>query len=178
MTDRLGNRMRLKGCANPVLHAIIAAVLIASSFGFATGAHAASPMAAVFGPTSFVDLVEALGPAVVSIRASAVEKGKVPRGLQFDDGLHGDLFRRFFGDVIPTPRQHKVEILGSGVIIEADGTILTNNHVIEGAREIFVILRNGEEYKAHVLGRDPKDGPRRYQDGLEAAAYRGEDGRL
>jgi serine protease Do len=73
----------------------------------------------------------------------------------FDDPL----FRRFFGDPNQGSRQQprKTQSLGSGVVVSEDGYILTNNHVVEGADEIKVVLADGKtEYDAKIIGRDPQ----------------------
>jgi serine protease Do len=73
----------------------------------------------------------------------------------FDDPF----FRRFFGDQFPhpnVPRERKEQSLGSGVIVSDDGYIVTNNHVIEKAQEIKVLLSNKRDYKAKLIGADPK----------------------
>ena len=73
----------------------------------------------------------------------------------FDDPF----FRRFFGDQFPhqnVPKEHKEQSLGSGVIVSEDGYIVTNNHVIEKAQEIKVLLVNKKDYKAKLIGADPK----------------------
>ncbi len=107
----------------------------------------------------FVRLSDKLSPAVVNI--STTSQGETPpqMGGQGPFG-HGDPrefwepFERFFG---PLPhRSFKQRSLGSGFIINRDGYILTNNHVIENADEIVVRLTNEKEYKAKVVGRDPK----------------------
>ncbi len=67
----------------------------------------------------------------------------------------GDFFKRFFDEDIPD-RELKQQSLGSGFIIDKDGYIITNNHVVEGADEIKVKLADGREFKAKVIGRDPK----------------------
>ena len=54
------------------------------------------------------------------------------------------------------PEQFKQQGAGSGVIISADGYILTNNHVVEGADEVVVTLSDTQEYQADIVGRDPK----------------------
>ncbi len=71
-------------------------------------------------------------------------------------------FRQFFGNEMPRgffgQKPHKMEThsLGSGFVISKDGLILTNNHVIEKATEIKVVLENEKEYEAKIIGRDPK----------------------
>jgi serine protease Do/serine protease DegQ len=66
------------------------------------------------------------------------------------------LLRQFFGDLPDQEREHKEEGLGSGVIISADGYILTNNHVVEDADELKVSLADERELVAKVIGTDPK----------------------
>ena len=64
-----------------------------------------------------------------------------------------DFFDKFFGEM---PKSFKTRSLGSGFIIDAKGYVVTNNHVVEGADKIKVILAGGKEYKATIKGRDPK----------------------
>lgn len=95
-------------------------------------------------------------PSVVNISTTRVIKSRdeAPFDL-FDDPF----FRRFFGDQLPhpnVPKEHKEQSLGSGVIVSEDGYIVTNNHVIEKAQEIKVLLSNKKDYKAKVIGADPK----------------------
>ncbi len=95
-------------------------------------------------------------PSVVNISTTRVIKSRdeAPYDL-FDDPF----FRRFFGDQFPhpnAPKEHKEQSLGSGVIVSGDGYIVTNNHVIEKAQEIKVLLFNKKDYKAKVVGADPK----------------------
>jgi serine protease Do len=95
-------------------------------------------------------------PSVVNISTTRVIKsGEEIPGDLFDDPF----FRRFFGDQFPhpnVPKEHKEQSLGSGVIVSEDGYIVTNNHVIEKAQEIKVLLSNKRDYKAKVIGADPK----------------------
>jgi serine protease Do len=112
-------------------------------------------------PTSFVDLVKKEKPAVVNISTTQVIKQKGFTHPQFDgqqspfeDFFGEDFFRKFFGDT--PPREFKSNSLGSGFIIDKEGYILTNNHVIEDATEIKVKLSNEKEYDAKIIGRDPK----------------------
>ena len=110
-------------------------------------------------PDGFADLVEKLLPAVVNISTTQkVEQsaGEEHPGFQFPEGSP---FRDFFdqynrrkGD--RSPRQ--ASSLGSGFIIDPEGYVVTNNHVIEGGEEITVILHDGERYHAEVIGRDKK----------------------
>ena len=95
-------------------------------------------------------------PSVVNISTTRVIKSReeAPFDL-FDDPF----FRRFFGDQFPhpnVPKEHKEQSLGSGVIVSEDGYIVTNNHVIEKAQEIKVLLSNKKDYKAKLIGADPK----------------------
>jgi len=113
--------------------------------------------------TSFAPVVKRVAPSVVKVYVTT--RGKVvPMGTQGTQyGDENDLLRRFFGDQglpfgrggrnMRTPTQHG---LGSGVIVSADGYILTNNHVVDGADEIRVALNDGREFNAKVIGRDPK----------------------
>jgi serine protease Do len=95
-------------------------------------------------------------PSVVNISTTRVIKSReeAPFDL-FDDPF----FRRFFGDQFPhpnVPKEHKEQSLGSGVIVSDDGYIVTNNHVIEKAQEITVLLSNKKDYTAKLIGADPK----------------------
>jgi serine protease Do len=115
-------------------------------------------------PNTFVDLAKRLKPGVVNISTKKVVKGggRVFRQFSppsrerdpFRDFFGEDFFNRFFGDV---PQKDFVQrSLGSGFIIDKEGHIITNNHVIEGASEIHVRLSTEKEYDAEVIGRDPK----------------------
>jgi serine protease Do len=103
-----------------------------------------------FVTSPFTNLAKQLTPAVVNIKVTKIEK----TGFPWPNGP-GNPFGRFFG-VPQHPEKVPVQGAGSGVIINADGTILTNNHVVEGAKEVTVTLADKEEFKAQVVGRDPK----------------------
>lgn len=104
---------------------------------------------------AMAEVVAAVKPAVVNI--SSTKTVRMP-GMQspfFDDPF----FRKFFGDeFVPfqRPREHKQSGLGSGVIVDKGGYILTNNHVIKDADEIKVKLSDKREFKGKVIGTDPK----------------------
>ena len=107
---------------------------------------------------SFAPVVKNAQPAVVSIASTKVVKISGDEGLSplFDDPM----FRQFFGDGpqnrFGKPREQREQGLGSGVIVAPDGFILTNNHVVDGAKEIKVYTSDKRELKARVIGADPK----------------------
>lgn len=95
-------------------------------------------------------------PSVVNISTTRVIKAREESPFDFFDD---PFFRRFFGDQVPhpnVPRERKEQSLGSGVIVSDDGYIVTNNHVIEKAQEIKVLLSNRRDYTAKLIGADPK----------------------
>ncbi len=110
-------------------------------------------------PDSFADLAEKLSPAVVNITTTTtvMRRGpgispQVPEGSPFED-----LFRDFLdrGNP-PQDRPRSTTALGSGFIISADGFIVTNNHVIDGADEIVIDFFDGRQLDAKLIGTDPK----------------------
>ena len=110
-------------------------------------------------PESFADLVENLIPAVVSIASTTIiEDRQEPIIPQFPEGSPLDEFFKDYFDreLRRTPSQKPLIGLGSGFIIDESGIIVTNNHVIESADEVSVILFDQTEYSAELLGRDPK----------------------
>jgi len=95
-------------------------------------------------------------PSVVNISTTRMIKTRDEMPL---DLFEDPFFRRFFGDQVPhpnLPKEHKEQSLGSGVIVSEDGYIVTNNHVIEKAQEIKVLLSNKKDYRAKLIGADPK----------------------
>ncbi len=108
-------------------------------------------------PSSFADLVEKLSPSVVSIASTTIiENNNQNQIPQFPEGSPFDEFFKDYFDRDQRRSQRPMTGLGSGFIISEDGIIVTNNHVIEGADEITVILFDETEYSAQLLGRDPK----------------------
>ncbi len=111
-------------------------------------------------PANFTELAKAARPGVVNIRTVRTIKGggRVFRhyfGEPF--GNRQNPFEDFFGQSPDEPsREYKERSLGSGFIIDSDGYIVTNNHVIAEADEIKVKLAEGKEFEAEVVGRDPK----------------------
>lgn len=97
-------------------------------------------------------------PSIVNISTTRVIKAREEAPFDFFDD---PFFRRFFGDQFQhpnpnAPKEHKEQSLGSGVIVSEDGYIVTNNHVIEKSQEIKVLLLNKKDYKAKLIGADPK----------------------
>src|SRR6202046_5436049 len=94
-------------------------------------------------------------PAVVNIRTSKMVKSQ---GNQMSPFFNDPTFRQFFGDQFGGGKPHaeREQALGSGVIVTSDGTILTNNHVIDGASDIKVQLSDKREFQAKLVGADPK----------------------
>jgi serine protease Do len=102
---------------------------------------------------NFVELSKRLSPAVVNISTTQMRSERRPGGPWSEEEDPFDFWRRFFGG--PTPRApFKERSLGSGFIIDKDGSILTNNHVVQGADKIVVRLSDNKDYEAKVLGSD------------------------
>ncbi|MGQ0694014.1 MAG: DegQ family serine endoprotease [Nitrospiraceae bacterium] len=109
------------------------------------------------GGQTFVEIAKTVKPAVVNIYATKSGRTDGPHAMPFDDPF----FRRFFGDEFfrrfeQQPRERKERGLGSGVIVESSGLIITNNHVVGKAEEIRVTLSDKREFKAKLIGTDPK----------------------
>ncbi|MGV8072961.1 MAG: DegQ family serine endoprotease [Syntrophobacteraceae bacterium] len=110
-------------------------------------------------PPSFADLADKVKHAVVNISTTQTLKENpmqpfMGQNSPFKDFFGDEFFKHFFGD---TPQgEMKTHALGSGVIIDDDGLILTNNHVVEKADEIKIKTDVDKEYDAKVVGRDPK----------------------
>jgi serine protease Do len=107
---------------------------------------------------SFANVVEAVQPAVVNI--SAVQITRIQENPhEFYYGDPNEFFRRFFGGTPSRPappREYRSEGTGSGVIIDPDGYILTNNHVVQGADQLTVYLSDNKSYKGKVIGTDSR----------------------
>ena len=108
------------------------------------------------GSQSFVDVAKAVKPAVVNIFATRNGNSEGTQSTPFEDPF----FRRFFGEEwmkrFEAPKERKERGLGSGVIVDANGLIITNNHVVNKADEIKVFLSDKREFKAKLVGTDAK----------------------
>jgi len=96
---------------------------------------------------SYAPIVKRVAPAVVNVYAARVVENKNPL-------LDDPIFRRFFGQGIP--REQVSRSLGSGVIVDPSGLIMTNNHVIEGATEVKVSLADKREFEAEIVLKDSR----------------------
>ncbi|MBW2038021.1 MAG: DegQ family serine endoprotease [Deltaproteobacteria bacterium] len=107
---------------------------------------------------SLANLAKELKPTVVNISTTKLVKSPLDdffRGFRdFHDFFGDEFFKRFFGDRYP--REFRQKSLGSGFIIDKEGYILTNHHVVEKAEEIKVKLSDKKIYDAQVIGKDPK----------------------
>ncbi|MCB1775752.1 MAG: trypsin-like peptidase domain-containing protein [Gammaproteobacteria bacterium] len=102
------------------------------------------------GPVSYASAVQRAAPSVVNIFAVKITREQ--RHPLLDDPV----FQRLFGQQPDRPRVRRENSLGSGVIVDSNGYILTNNHVIAGASEIKVVLGDGRSLPARVVGTDPE----------------------
>jgi len=163
MMNKIGSFFRKRSFGYPAI-AVIAAtfllggMLIASSAETASHAGATMPIVRTANgtPPSFVDLAAALEPAVVNIKVTKIEKTEGP-GMPDMEGPSGDLFEQFFGQMPRMPEKFKSQGAGSGVIINSDGTVLTNNHVVGTASTITVKLQDQTVFsKVKLVGKDTR----------------------
>ncbi len=105
-------------------------------------------------PASFASVVQPALPGVVNIYSSrVVRRPGLPMPF-FNDPFFQQFFGEEFGQLFSQPE--RVQSLGSGVIVRSDGIILTNNHVIEGASDVSVVLSDRRKFKATIVGTDPQ----------------------
>src|SRR6266850_1385000 len=136
-------------------------------YGWSQGARvrgqatAATPLGAADAlQAAFVSVAERVRPAVVNIGTVQVARGRRPPAIPgpgTDDPFFKDFFDQFFGRGGPGRREEfRRPGLGSGVIIDKRGYVLTNNHVILGADSVTVKLSSGDELKGRIVGADSK----------------------
>ena len=103
-------------------------------------------------PGSFADLAEKLMPSVVNISTTQVITTRSnPFPFEFPPGSPFEDMFRDFGE----PQERRTSALGSGFIIDSKGIVVTNNHVIQGAEDIFVTVNGEKEFEADIVGTDP-----------------------
>jgi S1-C subfamily serine protease len=98
----------------------------------------------------YEQIARAMTPAIVSIQSTQVVK------VQLSPFFSDPFFRQFFGNQFQIPREEREHALGSGVLVNADGYILTNNHVIKNATSIKVMLSDTRTFDGKVVGADPQ----------------------
>ena len=105
-------------------------------------------------PDSFADLAEKLSPSVVNISTTTVIEDRSRQMPSFPPGSPFEEFFKQFDQ--PGGKKRKAQSLGSGFIIDETGYVITNNHVIDNAEKIMVILYDDTSFEATVVGKDPK----------------------
>ncbi len=139
----------------PIVSGILAAVILAQAMGLLPNAtigsqriHPKEPATAAV--NSYQNAVSQAAPSVVNIYTRRHERSRAPRIFR------DPFFQQFFRKSTPPIQERMKETLGSGVIMTAEGYVLTNNHVIAGADEILVLLYDGTQSKASIIGVDPE----------------------
>lgn len=165
--------MKMLGPVRGVLSAMAVTATAAFFVPAMVGAGPQAIAAPVSGLPDFTDIVEKTGPAVVNIRTTEkIKAGQGDSGDPSDDEMQ-EFFRRFFG--VPVPNMPRPQVpgqrgrkvdpkaqeevprgVGSGFVISADGYVMTNAHVIDGASEVYVTLTDKREFKAKVIGADTR----------------------
>jgi serine protease Do len=150
----------------PPAQKLLSTLLIGVCAGFLAPAladanpHALAATATPAGLPDFANLVEKTGPTVVNIRTSGKAKAAAP-GPSSDDEQMQEFLRRYFGAPdgrrqAPPEEDSIRRGVGSGFIMSADGYVMTNAHVVDGADEVFVKLTDAREFKARLIGADAR----------------------
>jgi serine protease Do len=171
-TDHLEEENQMKSSTKKIALGATATAFVLAGCMLGERSHAGSAPAAAREPAtetaakparalpSFADLAERVSPSVVFIKAVSVEK-TADHGQEFDwapwpFGRGGPAPGFRFPSPQPPAGGFKRQGTGSGFVVREDGVILTNNHVVENAKQITVTLTDEREYPARVVGRDPK----------------------
>ncbi len=139
----------LKPFTSGQIAAMSLAALVLSSAA-ARGLAAAAPNEATRLEQAFVDAAEKVGPSVVSVAATSYRI--IQRYSPWGDESLEEFFRYFFG--MPHQEAYPIMSAGSGVIVSADGYILTNEHVVKRAKKVTIGMLDRQEYEAEIVGRD------------------------
>ncbi len=137
-----GLKRSTKACFTRILTGVICALLTERFFVHGTS-EATPAFGSIVAPPNLPDLVEKILPGVVNISSTTVINYQV-------FGMND--FLRLWG----VPQERKQTSLGSGFIIDNDGYVLTNNHVVEHASEVLVTLYDKRNFKAKIIGKDEK----------------------
>ncbi len=141
---------------------VVSGAVVGAAAGFSAAKATEVPPPLTVAPAGvqagFADLVAKVRPAVVNI--STTQAVRPSQTAPFDqNGPFGDMLRRFFGpnaEQMWRPQTTPTHALGSGFVIDPAGYVVTNNHVIDDANDIKIILADGTSYPARVVGRDKK----------------------
>jgi Do/DeqQ family serine protease len=135
--------MRLASLATLVVAAVVSA-------GSAVGQTRVTPESRAQVQLSFAPIVKRTAPAVVNVYGARQEEQRQNRGMD-------EFLRRFFGDRgAGTPHERLQRSLGSGVVIDSSGLVVTNHHVIAGMTDVKVALADRREFEAEIVLRDPR----------------------
>ncbi len=148
---------------------VIFGLVVASDLGWLPFGHAVPDAPTVTKPAAvappaagadrnFVEVAKAVTPTVVNISTTRISR--LPEGHAGGTPLDDPFFKRFFGDELfrrfEAPKDRRERSLGSGVIVDANGYIITNNHVVSKADEIRILFSDKRSLTAKVVGTDPK----------------------
>ena len=156
----------LPSCALAGVLALTAAAGMVAPRAVQAQTQTQTPAASVRGLPDFTDLVEQVGPSVVNIRTlEKVPAASAEGGGAMDEEMR-EFFKRFGIPMPNMPRQQRPQNphpqeeqprgVGSGFILSADGFVMTNAHVVEGAQEVLVTLTDSREFKAKIIGLDKR----------------------
>lgn len=138
--------------------ALRSASLAVGAIALGAAALSWTPADARGAPESFADLAEKLTPAVVNISTAQTVSGG--SGVPLPEFPPGSPFEEYFEEFLERhggeQQSRRVQSLGSGFVIDPNGLVVTNNHVVEDADEVTVTFSDGETLDAEILGRDPK----------------------
>src|SRR5580765_5138465 len=142
-------RRAVKVCVIALLS--LAAITACKARGGSNPALSFAPVPDTAPQNSYAEVISKVSPAVITIRAD--RRVRTPQQFPF---LDDPFFRGLFGNRGQQPPQERLQqALGSGVVVSADGYILTNHHVVDGAENIKVDMNNGQTFEAKLIGSDP-----------------------
>ena len=159
-THRRSRWIKFCGAASIVAISMVHSL---SAHAIGESGHAAENLPPVNIVDGFADLVDAVKPAVVNISVSSTVKSRQPQGHNNLPPEYEEFFKRFFGEEGQNrrggnsqPRERRTSAVGSGFVVDPNGLVVTNNHVIDGADEIEVVFDDGSRYPAVLKGTDSK----------------------
>lgn len=163
-TPRTSRRMRSALLAGTALALVFGGAVVGGSLDLArvSPAHAEAVQVTGAQPSGFADVVDKVQPAVVSVRVKLQVQNTDDDGsgglFQFFDFPPGSPLERQFKQLMPRqrPQMQPQAAQGSGFFISGDGFLVTNNHVVDSQKSVSVVLNDGTELPAKVVGTDPR----------------------